>query len=58
MTPKQLRKARDRLKLSQVAMAAKLGVSPRQYQNLEYGEIEINTLYDNAIIGMLQKYNK
>ena len=37
MTPTLLLRWRRRLKLTQEAAAGRLGISPRYYQNLEYG---------------------
>ncbi len=58
MTPKQLKKARASIGLTQPKFAKALGLSLRQLQAFEIGEAPAGRLYDNAVAGLLQKFGK
>ncbi len=58
MTPKQLKKARASIGLTQVEFAKALGLSLRQLQAFEIGEAPAGRLYDNAVDGLLQKHGE
>jgi len=54
MTPKELKKTRTKLSLTQSQMAEKMGLSLRGYQDKEYGRRPI-TKQDEIILKILKK---